>query len=220
MEADIRSVVNAMKKKKGKTGEIADNVITVTYGYGTNGDIITQKLSEKMKLAIYNHEILDGISELCNADPEAVQMIDSGQKIKDFWMYRVVGNKNFSPKIFKRHLVNILHGLASMGECIIVGRGAHFVLHKDSVINLRIVASEKTCVKRVMETKDIDEESARKEVQEKNAHPGKFLWDMFNTRLNDPSMFDLIINTDRITDYDKAVELVVESIKEIKKSKK
>jgi hypothetical protein len=220
LEADIHSVVKAMKKKKGHNNEIADNIITLTFHYGSGGDVIAQKLAEKMNLAIYNQEILEGISELCNADPEAVKMIDTGQKLKDFWMYRVVGGKNFSPKVFKRHLVNVLHGLASMGECIIVGRGAHFVLNDDSVINLRIVGSEKECIKRVCEQTGVDEDKARLEVQEKNASPGKFLWDMFKTRLNDPTMFDLIINTDRIVDYDKVVDQIIETIKQIKESKK
>ena len=47
---------------------------------------------------------------------------------------------------------------------------------------------------------------------EQNSQRGKFIWDTFQQRLNDPNTFDLIINTDHVTDKNKVVDVLVEAM--------
>jgi cytidylate kinase len=53
----------------------------------------------------------------------------------------------------------------------------------------------------------IDE--AKKRIAEVNHDRGKFVWDIFQSRVNDPTAYDLVINTDRLGDYEHVVEMIV-----------
>jgi cytidylate kinase len=55
----------------------------------------------------------------------------------------------------------------------------------------------------------IELEEAKEKVRESNRKRGKFVWDMFHRRLNDPTNFDLVINTDKLASMDPVVDMII-----------
>jgi len=54
---------------------------------------------------------------------------------------------------------------------------------------------------------------AKREVQNSNKRRGKFVWDIFHSRYNDPTNFDLIVNTDYFRRLDDVVEIVLHAVR-------
>ncbi len=212
---DLQKTVEAIKKVSAQQfrGEIGRNVFTVSEAYGSNGMEITRLLAERLNLEIYtNEEIISGIAELTKSDKEAVRMIDGGgSDLSDFWIYRLLSGKNFSTRSFRRHLVNVIFSLARLGNCVIVGRGAHLVLADSLALRVRFTISDSVCADRMSRITGEEKATVYRRIRDRRKQRNKFLWDMFRTRLNDPTQFDLMFNTDRLTekDYPRAVDMLV-----------
>jgi cytidylate kinase len=94
---------------------------------------------------------------------------------------------------------------------VIVSRGAHIVLSKTSAVRVRITGSLDLCAKRVAAKEGLSLEAARQKVQQVNHDRGVYVWDTYQSRLNDPTGFDLTINTDRIGDQDLVVDMLLKA---------
>lgn len=220
MESNINKAIEAIKKISATNfeGSIGSKVFAMSGCYGSGGEKISKLLAERLDLAIYNEDIITGIAKLTEADREAVKMVDDGiDQMSDFWLYRIINKKSFSHVSFKRHLINVVFSLARLGNCIIVGRGSHVILSNSAALRVRITSSESCCVERLMKELDIGKEEAKEKVKNAKKQRGKFLWKMFGSRLNDPTQFDITINTDRMTenDYEGIVDAIVAMYKVI-----
>ena len=50
-------------------------------------------------------------------------------------------------------------------------------------------------------------------MQEVSKRRGKFVWDLFHSRYNDPTNFDLVVNTDYFRRLDDVVELILMAVR-------
>ncbi len=188
--------------------------VTLSRDHGSGGDTVARLLAERLGVEIYDRQILDAVAEAANARPELMAQLDEKvERRKDSWFYALFTGQNAFMTSYRHHLVNVLLGLSAQGG-IIVGRGAHFVLANHPVLRLRIVGSEQRCAERLAAAGAQDEQAAREEVRRINAEREKFLWNLFRQRLNTPSRFDLVLNTDHFRDdWDAVTELVIQAMR-------
>ena len=95
---------------------------------------------------------------------------------------------------------------------VVVGRGGHVILAGRDVLRVRIVGSVEACATRISEQDGTSYAEAKRKVQESNKRRGKFIWDLFHSRYNDPTNFDLIVNTDYFRKLDNVVEIVLMAV--------
>lgn len=191
-------------------------VVCISRDCGTGGDDVARLLAERLGVAVYDRIIVERISQRLDAKPETMRALDAGaSKLRDLWLYSLVTGQNLSADHYKRHLINVIVSIGRSGG-VILGRGAHLILANSGALRVRITGSLETCARRIVAAEGIDIEAARKRVEAENHNRGKFVWDHFQERSNDPRTFDLIINTDHISDLDKVVDMLVEALKMIK----
>ncbi len=77
------------------------------------------------------------------------------------------------------------------------------------MFRVRIVASPEICAERVAQKRQISREEAHKEVARVNEDRSRFVWDVFKKRLNEPTAFDLAINTDHLSKYEEVAETII-----------
>ncbi len=184
-------------------------VICISRDYGSGGDAVASRLAERLGLELYDSHIVGLIAERAHADPEAMKALDeSAEKARSMWLYSLLTGQDLSRDTYRRHLVNVLLGLGRMGG-VIVGRGAHVVLARQAALRARLVGTTDCLVRRVAAEEGLDEAAARKRVDAMNHERGKFVWDTFGARLNEPATFDLTVNTDRLDDVDAVVDMLV-----------
>ena len=141
-----------------------------------------------------------------------MRALDEGaSKIRDMWLYSLVTGQNLRADSYKRHLVNVVVNIGRSGG-VIVGRAAHLILANSGALRVRVTGSMDVCAERVVRAEGIGLEAARKRVEEVNHNRAKFVWDHFQQRTNDPRTFDLIINTDHISDHAKVVDMLVDAL--------
>lgn len=187
-------------------------LVALSRDRGAGGVEIAQLLAEKLGVDVYDKELLDAVAKSAGTDPYLMAELDEKvAHLRNAWVMSLLTNQIVLNDDYRNHLVNVVLGLVPKGG-IIVGRGAHLILAGQPMLRLRIVGSPEVCARRLAEREKISGEEAKKQVEIANHERGKFVWEHFRSRLNDPIHFDLMINTDHIPPA-KAAELALEAMK-------
>lgn len=184
-------------------------VIAISRDHGALGRQIAAALSRRLDLPVYDREILDHIAKRLETDPATLKMLDeSNARARDMWLMRLFTGKDLSEDAYRRCLIDVVLSLARVGG-IILGRGSNIILATSCALRLRITASPDVCARRVAERYALSLDEARARIETVNHNRGRFVWELFHARNNDATTFDMILNTDRIDDPERAVESIM-----------
>jgi cytidylate kinase len=206
----IQAIVKALEEPPVKGRRIRKPVITLSRTSGSGGDYVAESLARKLGLEVYDSEIINGVAAEANVSTSLMRDMTEKLDAVDAWVYSSVFGKNVSRGEYVRFLSTVIRGLYHAGG-VIVGRGGHVILAGRDILRVRIVGSIEACATRLSEQEAITYAEAKKEIQASNRRKGKFIWDMFHSRYNDPTNFDLIINTDYFRRLDDVVEVVLQA---------
>lgn len=183
-------------------------VISISRDHGALGRQIAEALSKRLDVPVYDREILDKVAERLDTDPQTVKMLDeSTARARDMWLVRLFTGQNLSEDAYRETLVNVILSLGRVGG-IILGRGSNVVLATSCALRVRVTASPEVCTRRVAKRYGLSEAEAREQIQHVNHNRGRFVWELFHRRNSDATNFDLVVNTDRIEDTDRIVEML------------
>lgn len=105
----------------------------------------------------------------------------------------------------------ILH-LAELGHVIIIGRGANIITEKrDDVLHVRLVGSEERRTERASELHKMSKREARKFIRREDRGRGRFMKKYFDVHIDDPLLYHLVVNTDRLS-CDQTAKLIVDAM--------
>lgn len=103
-------------------------------------------------------------------------------------------------------------GLAELGNCILIGRGAHQILAKcETALHVRLVSSLPKRLERVMADKGFDAEKARAFIRKEDQGRARYLKTHFDSDIDDPLAYHLTLNTDAFS-ADQAAELIGQAV--------
>ncbi len=206
----IQAIVKALEEPPVKGRRVRKPVITMSRTSGSGGDYVAEKLAQKLALEVYDSEIINGVAAEANVSTSLIRDMTEKLDAVDAWVYSSVFGKNVSRGEYVRFLSTVIRGLYHAGG-VVVGRGGHVILAGRDILRVRIVGSIEACATRLSEKEAMTYAEAKKEIQASNRRKGKFIWDMFHSRYNDPTNFDLIINTDYYRRLDDVVEVVLQA---------
>ncbi|MGB0749470.1 MAG: AAA family ATPase [Magnetospiraceae bacterium] len=212
MTVNIQSVIQALIKANDVAhadgGEPRRPLVTLSRDMGSHGDAIAQDLAARLGVKVYDKEILDAIAHQAGVNSALMKTLhERVSDASDAWLYALVTGKNVSREDYRRSLITAVRALYRTGG-IVLGRGAHVILAGRDVLRIRITGSVDVCAQRVAQRQHIPLQDAVKLVRETNKRRATYVWETFKSRLNDPTNFDLVVNTDNFADYHTAVELI------------
>ncbi|GAB3117639.1 cytidylate kinase-like family protein [Novispirillum itersonii] len=184
-------------------------VIAISRDHGALGRQIAVALSKRLDIPVYDREILDHIAKRLETDPATLKQLDeSNARARDMWLMRLFTGKDLSEDAYRRCLIDVVLSLARVGG-IILGRGSNVILSTSCALRLRVTASPDVCARRVAARYGVSLDDARQQIETINHNRGRFVWELFHARNSDATTFDMVLNTDRIDDPDKAVDSIL-----------
>ena len=211
-QAVIKALIAANESKKPEIEATPPPTVTVSRDFGSGGNEIAAMVAERLGVRIYNKEILDDIAKQKNANKELMEKLhETVNTASDAWLYAMVFGKNVTRDDYQKALVTAIRAIYRSGG-VIMGRGAHVILEGRKILRVRITGSVDACAKRVAQREGIALGEAKKKVRERRSVRGKYLWSIFSSRINDPTKFDLTINTDMFTNYAQVADLIVRTL--------
>lgn len=98
--------------------------------------------------------------------------------------------------------------LAALGNVVFIGRGANVITSRmDHVFHVRLVGSLEKRVKRLQELDGLDHEAALRRAQKEDLARRRYLKQFFGKSIDNPLLYHLTINTDRVS-LDQAARMI------------
>lgn len=102
--------------------------------------------------------------------------------------------------VLVNHTAETIRRLAERGNVILIGRGANIINRGlPHVLHVRLVASLEKRVERIRRSRDLDQEAALELVLREDRGRRRYLKKYFGAEVEDPLLYDLVLNTDRLT---------------------
>ena len=189
------------------------SLITVTTSIGCGAMSISQKVADGLKIELYDDERLQA---------EALGMGYSTADLKGFdekapgLFDRLLRRR---PEIYHELMAAVIYEIAHRGEGIIIGHGATYFLKDFScALHLRMHTSKQFRIQRLVDQLKISRDTASSMIEHRDNELKAFLNFLFRIDWNDFSLYDLVINVDKMG-VDAAAGMIVnlakaESIRE------
>lgn len=200
----------AVKKEKQRQ-EAETYVVTVSRDFGSMGKLAAQLLAETLKLRCCDRYILQEVARRAHVDEELVSVLDEHvSKINSHWWQHLLQKEALSYEDYYHYLVKTVLSVSRTGG-VIIGRGAHLILGEKKAFRVRITGSVEKCAERVARREKIDIKDAIQLVHKVNNERAEYLKILYDTDINDPSNYDLVLNSDRYN-CEQIVDLIRDSM--------
>ncbi len=198
-----------MYPAKDKKGEMPIPVITVSKEPGAGGNILAQKIAERLDLDIFNRDIIKGIAENAKISASVIETLEEKRLsgIEDF-ISSLVNKHYLYPGLYLEYLMKVVCTIAEHGRAVIVGRGANFILPPEKRFSVRMVAPVDVRIQNIARGFDVSTEEAKRRVIRRESRRSAFIRQSFNADISNPINYDLTINTGKMS-IEAAVEAVI-----------
>lgn len=205
----------------GRTGGAVMPVITISRQFGSYGDAVAELLCDRLGYRILDRGLMQRLAR--EAGLKIDKRIDQSEDRYRPWtlaerLLSGVGPPGRNPAIWAGYgsvvtreqaaavmAARLIHAAYEMGQVIVVGRGGQEVLHgKPNVLHVRLVAPLAVRVRRHQVRAGLTVEAAHKEVVDRDQGSADFIKRYYDVDIGDPSLYDLIVNTGRLSLEDVA----------------
>jgi cytidylate kinase len=183
-------------------------VITISRQFGAGGGAIGKNVAEKLGFLFVNHEVInEGLAAL----GIPAQFLNFEKSVKT----NLEKEKKYMFYLTALH--EFIMDLATKNSIVLMGRGGHFLFkNHPKAFHVRIQAPLEQRLSWVQRVYRMDEKAALRLVQEKDRHKKRFIREIFDQSWADVEMFDLVLNTGKISPA-KATKLIVHAFNSRKK---
>jgi cytidylate kinase len=196
----------------GKEPPALPYLITISREPGALGTTVARAVGKLLGWPVYDRELLDRVAEEMGTRVDHLQRVDERPVS---WLEECVRQLttqyNLSQDRYMVHLITTLRGLAQQGNCVIVGRGANFVVPHETALNVRLVADYKDRMAVLQQLLKVSEKEAARWEKKSSRERFDFVKRRFGKDVSDPHFYDLVLNTSRLS-ADESAEVIVAAL--------
>jgi cytidylate kinase len=187
--------------------------ITISRAYGAMGYKIAETIGSYLNWSVYSRELVEYIAETANVRQRVAESFDERIRNKvESWITTMVDPSSMAHDDYYNHLVRVIVSVAEHGHCVIVGRGANYVLPPDHGLRIRLTAPLDFRVHMIAERQKISEKEAKKLVQRKDYERAAFVKQYFHVDIRDTDGYDMVINIANFS-IEQAVQMICHGLR-------
>jgi cytidylate kinase len=175
---------------------------------------LADDIAQRLGYRVADREIIEYIANNADLSQKTVAYYDEryADKVDDVisLMFR---EKSFMMSDYARQLFSAILSLADSGPTIFVGRGAHLVLPRESVMAVRLICSKSYRVSRLARILEVEPEFAAKELDNADKLQRNFFKKVYNAKDASPYEFDMVINRDFFPDQKCVADIICKAFK-------
>lgn len=176
-------------------------VITISRQMGSLGFEIGNLVSDRLGYRIVWRELINEAAQRSGAPDVALAVID------ELGLLGVTPSAKNS-LAYLEAVRSVVLELASKGNVVMIGRaGQRILAGYPGTLHIRLIAPVDLRIQRIAKQQDIPIEAARAQIEASDQHRRQYLKRYYQADWEDPSLYDLVINTGRISSSE-ACELI------------
>jgi cytidylate kinase len=211
----------AGKRSRSRQPERKQPTITISRQTGAGGIPVAERLAEYLEAqgpeterpwTVFDKNLVEQVLADHNLPRELARYMpeDKISQVSDM-VEELLGLHPPSWTLLRQTTETILH-LAELGNVILVGRAAAAITAKvDNAFHVRLVGSEEERVKLVEEFYKLNHREALAFMRKEDLGRKRYLKRHFRKNIDDPLLYHLVINTDRIS-TEEATRMIGEAV--------
>jgi len=178
------------------------NAITISRQLGSLGTRIAREVAQRLDYRLVWREVINEAARRAGAPEVALATID------DLGLLGLQPSQE-ALQAYEEAVREVMGDLADEGEVVIVGRAGQVILAgRADVLHVRIIAPPEVRVGRIASRQQIPEAAARAQMEESDRTRRAYLLHTYQVAWNDPQLYDLVLNTARMT-VPSAADLII-----------
>lgn len=177
----------------------ASSFVTISREAGAGGGEVARLVGERLGWDVLDKNLLDRVASRFHVPRPMLDLVD---ETKSNWVYDVLGtwmdSKLVPHEKYAAYVTRVVQAVAKSGGCVFVGRGAQFLLPREKVLAVRIVAPEKCRIARIAQQRKLSAAEARRWMIESDRGRRDFVAEHFHHAIDSPHLYDLVLNTERL----------------------
>lgn len=186
-------------------------VVTISRRMGSGARVVAEKLAHDLGWSLWSKELLDAIAEDADVSRKVVEAFDEKTISEiELFAHAALGDFEMGDFIYKKHLIKAVAAIAKLGNVIILGRGANFLL--PDALHIRIDASDEHRIQNMVKYEGLTRTEAEAKLRESDKARQHFLFSAFGRERVLAAQYDLSILMDKFSPDDaaKIIESAIE----------
>jgi cytidylate kinase len=183
--------------------------LTISRDTGAGAGELAHRVGKILDWEVLDRELLDYMAKQYHVSKAMVELVD---ETTTSWLLDTFGKwldrQLVTESEYLTHLGQLVLLAAQSQSAIFVGRGAHFFLPRDRGLVIQLVAPLEQRLQRVMQRDGVDQEQARRYLEQTDRARRAFIREYFHCDVADPHLYDLVLNLEHLS-LDEAGELIV-----------
>ena len=202
--------------------------ITVEREYGSGGALIARRLAEHLGWKLWDEELTAEIARIAKVDHKAASLCDERMDPLIYRLFRVFArgsyeralpvegvSSRFDADQMVAMLQEVIEDVASRGNCVIVGRGAPYILRNHSdAFHVFIYAPRDEKIRRIKTLGKTEKEAAQL-VAEVDAERASFIRHYFGAEWPCRALYNAMINSKFGDEY--VIEMILQHVDALEK---
>jgi cytidylate kinase len=202
--------------------------ITVEREYGSGGALIARRLAEHLDWKLWDEELTAEIARIAKVDHKAARLCDERMDPLIYRLFRVFArgsyeralplegvSSRFDADQMVAMLQEVIEDVASRGNCVIVGRGAPYILRNHSdAFHVFIYAPRDEKIRRIKTLGKTEKEAAQL-VAEVDAERASFIRHYFGAEWPCRALYNAMINSKFGDEY--VIEMILQHVHALEK---
>lgn len=181
------------------------SLITISRSTGSGGHRIAQMVAHSLKLELYDDlRLQQEASKLGISNADIMGMNEKAPGLFD----QILSRK---PEMYLEFMEALIYDVARKGTGVIIGHGSQMLLRNfDCALHVFIHAPETNRIEEFKSRNNLSREAAEKLIHKDDGERAGFFRFAFQLEVNDLELYDLVINTAKMSSA-TAAELIVET---------
>jgi cytidylate kinase len=163
---------------------------------GAGGGAIARAVGQSLGWKVFDDELLEAIAHRMELPVEDVKTFDElAPSVVQDWLLPLREEHYAPQEAYLDHLAKLIEAIGRAGESIIVGRGAGFLLPRETTLSVRIVAPLKVRAARLAERMGVSVRTARRAARDLDRRRAYFDRTMHRMDAADPHNYDLVLDS-------------------------
>ena len=192
-------------------GRVIAPTVALSRQPGSAAAELGQVVADRLGFGFFGIEIVDLIARETGTQRELVAGLDEHVRSAiERYVVDATKGRTYDESAYHQQLMRTVATLGERGLSVILGRGSAFLLRAERTLRVLVVAPRENRVERLAKRLDLSLEAAAVRLEREDADRLHFNRHHFHVDADDPSLFDLVVNTGALS-LELATDLVVEA---------
>jgi cytidylate kinase len=186
--------------------------IAISRETGAGGGAVARMVGQQLGWKVYDHELLEAIAHRMELPVDDVRAFDelAPSAVQD-WLLPLREEHYAPQEAYLDHLAKLIEAIGRAGDSVLVGRGAGFMLPRETTLSIRIIAPLRIRALRLAERMGVSVRTARRAAKDLDRRRSQFDRTMHRKMSVDPHNYDMVLDSHSMG-LDIATEVIVRAV--------